>query len=99
MPTPTTIPVKTIYGWGWVIAGKPRFEVPQPFTMSLDERSDQSWAGIVQDEDHEFHGRRVSLSQRHVEWSGMVNVEVEAGGTDEAPSYGFAKLAELPPTV
>jgi hypothetical protein len=30
------IEVRPIYGWGWIVAGKPRFEVPAPFRMRLE---------------------------------------------------------------
>ena len=91
-----TIQVKPIYGWGWVIAGSPRFEVPEPFTLRLEENDSRRWTGVVVDDGHEFQGCRVTLSQRHVEWTGAVNVLVEAAGAADKPSSGFGMLDARP---
>jgi hypothetical protein len=99
MGTVPTIKVMPIYGWGWVIAGAPRFEVPAPFSVRLEGREPRRWKGIVLDDGHEFQGQRVTLSQRHVEWTGHVNIEVEPSGQAGKRSTGFGMLAGLPSTT
>jgi hypothetical protein len=91
-----TIKVTPIYGWGWVIAGEPRFSVPEPSAMRLDGSDGGRWTGVVVDQGHEFEGRRVTLSQRHVEWTGHVNIEVQPADPGGKPSHGFGTLAALP---
>jgi hypothetical protein len=91
-----TLDVKPIYGWGWVIAGEHRFEEPQPFSMILRDNQQTRWEGIVQTEGHEFEGMSVTLSQRHLEWDGTVNVEVQPIDGDSNPSFGYAMI-ERPP--
>ena len=92
----TIIEVKPIYGWGWIVAGEPRFEVPVAFTMRLEGSQPKLWTGIVLDKGHEFEGRRVTLSQRHVEWSGIVNILVEPPNPADRPTAGFGQLAGRP---
>ena len=94
-----TIKVTPIYGWGWVIAGEPRFRMPEPFSLKLESSAAKSWTGVVLDRGHEFEDRRVVLSQRHVEWSGHVNIEVQPADPDDKPSAGFGTLAEFPSLV
>jgi hypothetical protein len=93
------IKVTPIYGWGWIIAGEPRFKVPEPFSIGLEGSEANRWTGVVLDQGHEFEGRRVVLSQRHVQWSGHVNVEVQPTDPSDKPSAGFGTLAELPSFV
>ena len=92
------VEVKPIYGHGWFIAGQHRFAVPAPFTMKVESSKLESsqpkvWTGIVLTEGHEFEGRRVTLTQRHVEWSGHVNIVVEA----KQQTSGYGELVVLPP--
>lgn len=89
------IEVKPIYGWGWIVAGEPRFEVPAAFTMRLEDSQPKLWTGIVLDKGHEFEGRRVTLSQRHLEWTGHVNIVVEPPDPADRPTAGFGQLAGL----
>ena len=74
MDTLPVVEVKPIYGYGWLIAGEFRREVPAAFTMKLERSEPKLLAGIVLTEGHEFEGRRVTLTQRHLEWSGYVNI-------------------------
>ena len=90
------IEVRPIYGWGWIVAGKPRFEVPAPFRMRLEGSQPKLWTGIVLDEGHEFGGRRAILSQRHLEWTGYVNIAVESSNPADRPTIGFGQLAAVP---
>ena len=94
LQTTTTIRVTPIYGWGWVIGGKPRFETPEPFTLELEGCSSRDWMGFVLDDGYEFQGRRVTLSQRHVKWDGHVNILIDPFGPTDQPSAGFGMLAE-----
>lgn len=96
MDATQTIDVKPIYGWGWVIAGERRFEVPEPFTLQLEHAEAKRWTGVVLDEDHEFEGQRVELSQRHVDWSGAVNIVIEPLTPAGRQSIGHGLLAERP---
>lgn len=91
-----TIKVVPIYGWGWVVAGSPRFEVPDPFTVQLEHAEATRWSGIVLDSGHEFEGRQVDLSQRHVSLTGHVNIVVQPRDPAEVASSGFGTLAGLP---
>ena len=90
------IKVYPIYGWGWFIDGKPRFEIPEPFEMTCRKHSNKEWSGDVITPGHEFQGRSVRISQRHVEWTGNVNVEVEPSMPEGASSSGFAMLSDFP---
>lgn len=90
------IKVTPVYGWGWIIAGEPRSEEPQPFTMSLDHTEPRHWSGVVLDDRHEFEGRRVSLLQRHADWTGNVNIVVEPFDPAGQPSTGFGTLSGIP---
>ncbi|QKC81813.1 hypothetical protein EB232_09345 [Mesorhizobium sp. NZP2077] len=92
MDTLPVVEVKPIYGYGWLIAGEFRPEVPAAFTMKLERSEPKLWAGIVLTEGHEFEGRRVTLTQRHLEWSGYVNIVLEAN----PPTSGSGKLVGLP---
>lgn len=96
MATLPTVRVRPIYGWGWTIAGKPRFQAPEPFTLELEEKGPGHWAGKVLEERHEFRSQRVVLSQRHVEWTGHVNILVDASDPASEPSFGFGRLEERP---
>jgi len=87
------IEVRPIYGYGWLIAGKFRREVPAAFTMKLEHWQPQLWTGIVVTKGHEFEGRSITLTQRHVEWSGFVNIVIEAN----QPTSGSGELIGLPP--
>jgi hypothetical protein len=91
-----TIMVTPVYGWGWIIAGEPRFEVPDAFTVRLENAEPKFWQGVVLDDGHEFQGRRVTLVQRHAEWDGSVNIEVGPSDQNGAVSAGFGMLARLP---
>lgn len=75
------------------IEGEARREVPAAFKMKLEHSQPKLWTGIVITEGHEFEGRRVTLTQRHLEWSGFVNIVVEAS----RPTSGSGQLAGLPP--
>ena len=92
MDRASTIRVVPIYGWGWAIAGKPRSDVPEPFTVQLDLSESSRWSGIVMDHEHEFHGRRVELSKRHVEQDGCVNIFIEPIDPMGEPSDGFGMI-------
>jgi hypothetical protein len=98
MSSPLTITVDPIYGWGWVVAGKPRppGTTPKPFTISVeifDPIEPKRWVGKVVDRGHEFEGQRVTLTQRHVHWSGAVNVAIEPRtSTAGDHATGFARL-------
>jgi hypothetical protein len=91
-----TIKVIPIYGWGWMISGKSRFEEPAPFTLQLECVRPGRWTGIVLDETHEFHGQRVRMSKRHVDWDGYVNIVVEPCDPAEPTSTGFGIVSEEP---
>jgi hypothetical protein len=45
---------------------------------------------------HEFDGRHVILAQRHREWTGHVNIEVQPADTDGKSSFRFGILAAVP---
>lgn len=92
MDTQPVIEVKPVYGYGWFIGGEPRREVPAAFVMRLEYSEPQPWEGIVLTEGHEFEGRRVTLTQRHLVWSGFVNIAVEADRT----TSGSGQLEALP---
>ncbi|WP_146770208.1 hypothetical protein [Mesorhizobium hawassense] len=92
------IEVKPQYGHGWFIAGEHRFEVPAPFsvkveTSQLESSQPRVWTGIVLTEGHEFEGCRLTLTPRHVEWSGIVNILIEA----DRLTSGFGEIVSLPP--
>ena len=91
-----TIEVTPIFGWGWVIAGQPRFQIPEPFSICLEVSEPTRWVGWVQDNGHEFAGQRVVLSQRHAKWTGHVNIEVEPMASSGKPTTGFGRLEKLP---
>lgn len=93
----STTMVTPIYGWGWIVGGESRHEPPRPFMMTLDQSEPKVWTGIVTDTGHEFQGRRVTLSQRHVEWDGYVNIAIEAFAPTERPSTGFGTVSGGPP--
>ena len=92
MDTLPVVEVKPIYGYGWLIGGEPRREVPALFTMRLENSQPKLWTGVVLTKGHEFEGRRVTLTQRHLEWSGHVNIAVEA----DRLTIGSGLLADLP---
>ena len=92
MHTLPAIEVKPVYGYGWFIGGEPRREVPAVFTMRLEHSEPKSWNGVVLTEGHEFEGRRVTLTPRHLEWSGYVNIAVET----DRPTSGSGELGALP---
>ena len=82
------IEVEPIYGYGWLVSGEARREVPATFKMRLEHAEPKLWIGTVLNEGHEFHGRRVTLTQRHLEWSGYVNIEVDA----DRPTSGSGRV-------
>jgi len=86
------IEVRPVYGHGWLVGGELRREVPAVFIMRLEHSKPQSWEGMVLTEGHEFEGLRVTLTQRHLEWSGYVNIVVEA----DRPTSGSGQLEALP---
>lgn len=88
----STIDVKPIYGHGWLIAGEPRREVPAAFRIRLERSDPKSWQGIVLTAGHEFEGRHITLTQRHLEWSGYVNIAVEA----DRETCGFGQIESRP---
>ena len=92
MDTLPIIEVNPVYGYGWLIGGDPRREVPAAFTIRLESSQPKLWMGTVLTEGHEFEGRHVTLTQRHLEWSGYVNIVVEA----DRPTSGSGQLADLP---
>ncbi len=95
MDAVTAIIVTPMHGWGWVIAGETRFEVPDAFSVGLIDSGSNRWRGIVLDESHEFQGRPVTLAQRHTEWTGVVNIQV--GTPDDGTlCTGFGMVAYLP---
>jgi hypothetical protein len=92
-----TFTVEPIYGWGWVIPGAERTrDVPERFSIRLDDDDLDGWTGIVLTDAHEFEGCRVKLSQRYTEWDGTVNIEVISQSTDGKDSYGYGILDRLP---
>jgi hypothetical protein len=93
---PPTIAVTPIYGWGWVIGGETSPQVPEPFTLRLDESGPARWAGIVLGAGHVFEGRRAVLSPRHAEWTGDVDIIVEPADAGGQPAYGYGMLAGPP---
>jgi hypothetical protein len=99
MGTPPTIEVTPIYGWGWVIVGEGPFEVPAPFTMSLEYEGPKGFQGIVLDDGHEFYGQRATLSQRHVEWDGCVNIDIEPLDRIATAVAGYGMVTRLPSTT
>ena len=96
METTQTIDVTPLYGWGWVVAGERCFEVPEPFTIRLKHAEVNCWSGVVLDEGHEFEGQHVELSQRHVDWTGAVNIVVKPLSPTGRQSIGYGRLAERP---
>jgi hypothetical protein len=67
--------------------------------MTLETAESSRWAGKVVEPGHEFDDRRVVVSQRHVEWSGQVNIEIEAVDRAGAITYGYGTLADRPGPV
>lgn len=85
--------VHPVFGWGWVILNEPRLAVPEPFTISIqatDAGQTKRWFGTVTTADHEFAGAVADLTQRHVTWTGHVNVTVLRA--DEVVAQGFAEV-------
>lgn len=79
--------VTPIFGARW----SDRFDPPEPFQMEVFLHGPPRWSGVVVSPDHEFYGRRLSLSQRHKDWNGLVNVTIDASET--VPQInGHAKL-------
>ena len=91
----STIKVLPVYGYGWVISGEPRFEIPAPFTVELEVSERTRWTGVVRDDEHEFRGQRVELSQRHVGWTGDINIVIEPLDPTRKPSSGFARFSRF----
>jgi hypothetical protein len=60
--------------------------------MRLEHSGPKSWEGIGLTEGHEFEGRRVTLTQCHLKWSGYMNLAVEA----DRPTSGSGQLEALP---
>lgn len=91
----TELDVSPTFGHGWIIMGRPRFAIPEPFKISIESselRGPRHWEGIVTTEGHEFFGARVALQQRHTTWTGAVNVTVSRDGQG-ALAQGFANVA------
>jgi hypothetical protein len=96
------ITVTPVYGHGWFQGAEPMSEVPPPFKLKLDTCAEKVWNGQVVSIDHPFQGRHVELSQRHVEWSGAVNVVVRRPTDVKAATAdvtGFASLDQRPRQV
>jgi hypothetical protein len=93
MPTVNVTPVS---GPGWVVAGVPREEAPEPFTMALLSSDARRWFGLVLDSGHEFVGRRVELKQLHDEWTGEVEIIVEPTGSGDRRSTGVGLTCTIP---
>lgn len=91
MDTLRVVEVKPVYGYGWLISGK-RGEVPAAFKMKLERSGPKRWIGVVVSEGHEFEGRHVTLTQRHLDWSGYVDIVVEMDRT----TSGSGKLVTFP---
>ena len=93
VPVQAILSVKPIYGWGWVGAPpNPVRKPPEPFAFLPSRMSAGEWEGVVQTPGHEFDEQRVSLTQRHLEWDGCVNVTI---GAEEAPiTEGWAMVVD-----
>jgi hypothetical protein len=85
--------LEPIYGWGWVgTPPDPTRETPVSFTLAASTEGPGRWAGVVQTPGHEFDGLEATLSQRHPEWDGCVNVTI---GPSETPvTAGWATLVD-----
>lgn len=80
------VSVQPIYGWGWMVAGNPSFQVPEPFQIRVDDVEAGMCSGLVVTGTHAFAGRRVRLIQRHEDSSRYVNIEV--AGQPAISGYG-----------
>ena len=94
MPRVNVTPVS---GSGWMVAGEPRGQVPQPFTMALQSCEPKRWFGLVLDNGHEFVGRPVELKQDHDEWTGEVEIIVEPACPSDGISSGPGLVGLAPP--
>jgi hypothetical protein len=102
MSAKPTIKVTPVYGYGWSIGGEPRDGEPEPFTIRvegarpLEGTNKKVLTGVVLDDRHEFQHMRVTLSQRHDQWTGAVNIRIESCDPAGQPSWGYGILAERP---
>jgi hypothetical protein len=97
--TDDLITVTPVYGHGWFEGAEALSQVPAPFEMKILITDDREWNGPVVSRGHPFQGRTAELSQRHVEWSGHVNVLIRgsAGGEAEVTATtGYALLDRRP---
>jgi hypothetical protein len=94
MPTVNVTPVS-----GWMVAGVPHEQAPEPFTMALQSSEPKRWLGLVLDSGHEFEGRNVELKQRHDEWTGEVKIIVEPTGPDDRRWTGPGLTWAVPRTL
>lgn len=92
-PVVAKLSLEPIYGWGWTgAAPDPIRETPAPFAMRLAHGGGGTWQGVVQTPGHELDGQPISLSQRHDEWDGYVNVTI---GPVRAPvTEGWARVID-----
>ena len=87
-----TIVIDPIFGWGWVAGETPRPDVPSPFRMKITRSEPALWEGVVEEPDHEFTGQRASITQRHTDWDGHVNVELRpADGGATSTGFGVVR--------
>lgn len=93
----TSVVVMPVDGWGFleIIDG----ELAPPFEMKISEvgvdvgQPGLGWRGTVNHPGHKYDGMAVSMHPRHVEWSGVVVLDVTNGG---ATVYsGFAHTEGL----
>jgi len=91
-----TITLRPIYGWGWLNGSGESRDEPLSFNVRLNETTQGNWKGAVTSADHEFFGLVADLSQRHKEWDGVVNVQLQKIGSDVMPvAVGYAEIADL----
>lgn len=86
------IEVEPVHGWGWFMPGRPSDYVPSDFEIRLDHLAADHWKGTVTTAGHEFERARVSLSQRHTEWDGCVNITIHLEGKEGVSLTGFASV-------
>ncbi|WP_374524667.1 hypothetical protein [Sphingopyxis sp.] len=93
----TPVVVIPVYGWGFLetIDG----ELADPFEINISEtgvnvgQPGLGWRGKVSQAGHKYDGMTVSMHPRHVEWTGVVVLDVTSGG---ATIYnGFAHTEGL----
>ncbi len=80
-----------MYGYGWT-GGQTTRETPTAFSVHITEEEAGVWKGVVTTPSHEFDGRAISMSQRHSEWDGILNVTLEGGVSGWVSAHdGFLK--------